>query len=184
MSFTERCTKVFTFVNTAEKVVFDCDGHKIKEKKQYWNLYVCHFANNPKFRTEFKYSKHVHLSLLLLYYWNTAFNNNFLIRSPWLSLPFLERWWNARDPISNFLREYDKRFLTSGIFHESMLPRPLSIPLGLFNIFSKIHGDIWEWMLSPVSMSPAMSCSPVLSTPAITHFSRIFSDPRCRWYRQ
>jgi hypothetical protein len=110
--------------------------------------------------------------------------NHFLIRSPWLSLPFLERWWNARDPISNFLRESDKRFLTSGIFHESMSPGPLSIPLGLFQIFSKIHGDICEWVLSPVSMSPAISCSPVLTTPAITHFSRIFSDPRCRWYRQ
>ncbi len=110
--------------------------------------------------------------------------NNFLIPSPWLSLPFLERWWNARDPISNFLSEYDKRFLTSGIFHESMSPGPLSIPFGLFKTFLKIHGDICEWMLSPVSMSPAMSCSPVLTTPAITYFSRIFSVPRCRWYRQ
>ncbi len=60
-------------MNTAEKVVFDFDGYKIKDKKQNWNSYVCHFANNPLLWTEFKHSKHVHLSLLLLYNWNTAF---------------------------------------------------------------------------------------------------------------
>jgi hypothetical protein len=27
------------------------------------------------------------------------------------------------------------RFLTSGIYHESFSPKPLSIPLGLFKIF-------------------------------------------------
>jgi hypothetical protein len=34
------------------------------------------------------------------------------------------------------------RFLTSGFFHESVSPKPLSIPLGSFRIFSKIRGDI------------------------------------------
>ncbi len=30
----------------------------------------------------------------------------------------------------------------SGFFHESVSPKPLSIPLGPFRIFSKIRGDI------------------------------------------
>ena len=34
------------------------------------------------------------------------------------------------------------RFSTSGFFHESVSPKPLSIPLGPFQIFSKIRGDI------------------------------------------
>jgi hypothetical protein len=35
-----------------------------------------------------------------------------------------------------------RNFSTSGFFHESVSPKPLSIPLGLFRIFSKIRGDI------------------------------------------
>ncbi len=31
-------------------------------------------------------------------------------------------------------------------FHKSVSPGPLSIPLGRFRIFSKIRGDIREWM--------------------------------------
>jgi hypothetical protein len=34
------------------------------------------------------------------------------------------------------------RFSTSGFFHESVSPKPQSIPLGLFKFFSKIRGDI------------------------------------------
>jgi hypothetical protein len=34
------------------------------------------------------------------------------------------------------------RFLTSGLFHESVSHKPLSIPLGPFKTFPKIHGDI------------------------------------------
>jgi hypothetical protein len=34
------------------------------------------------------------------------------------------------------------RFFTSGFFHESVSPKPLSIPFGSFQIFSKIRGDI------------------------------------------
>ncbi len=33
------------------------------------------------------------------------------------------------------------RFLTSGFFHKSVSPKPLSMPLGSFWIFSKIRGD-------------------------------------------
>ncbi len=34
------------------------------------------------------------------------------------------------------------RFFASGFFHESVSPKPLSIPLGPFPIFSKLLGDI------------------------------------------
>jgi hypothetical protein len=34
------------------------------------------------------------------------------------------------------------RFSTSVFFHESVFPKPLSIPFGSFRIFSKIRGDI------------------------------------------
>ncbi len=40
--------------------------------------------------------------------------------------------------------ESDKRFSTSGFFHESVSPRPPSIPLEPFWIFSKTRGDIRE----------------------------------------
>ncbi len=43
-------------------------------------------------------------------------------------------------------RESDTRFSTSGFFHESVTPGPMSTPLGLFRIFSKIREDILEWM--------------------------------------
>jgi hypothetical protein len=39
-------------------------------------------------------------------------------------------------------RDIVTRFLTSGIFHESVSPKPLSIPLQPFQIFSQIRGDI------------------------------------------
>ena len=38
-------------------------------------------------------------------------------------------------------RESDTRISTSGFFHKSVSPGPLSIPLGPFRIFSKIRGD-------------------------------------------
>ncbi len=38
------------------------------------------------------------------------------------------------------------RFLTSSFFHELVSPRPPSIPLEPFWIFSKIRGDIRELM--------------------------------------
>jgi hypothetical protein len=39
-------------------------------------------------------------------------------------------------------RDSATRFSISGIFHESVSPKPLSLPLGPFQIFSKIFGDI------------------------------------------
>ncbi len=88
------------------------------------------------------------------------------------------------------------RFSTSGFFHESVSPRPPSIPLEPFWIFSKICRDIRELMLttpvinyrrkicrrcrchrrlifvtdfqwSPVSLIPVNNLSPVTTTPAI-----------------
>jgi hypothetical protein len=44
-------------------------------------------------------------------------------------------------------RESDTRFSTSGFFHESVSPRPPSIPLEPYWIFSKIRGDIRELLL-------------------------------------
>ncbi len=37
-------------------------------------------------------------------------------------------------PLSPY-RDSDRRFSTSGFFHESISPKPLSIPLGPFQIF-------------------------------------------------
>jgi hypothetical protein len=36
-----------------------------------------------------------------------------------------------------------KGFSTSDFFHESVSPKPLHIPFGPFQIFSKIRGDIY-----------------------------------------
>jgi hypothetical protein len=41
-----------------------------------------------------------------------------------------------------YLRDSVARFSTSGFFQESVSPKPLSIPLGSFRIFSKIRVDI------------------------------------------
>ena len=38
-------------------------------------------------------------------------------------------------------RDSVTRFFTSGFSHEAPSPKPLSIPLGPFRIFSKIRGD-------------------------------------------
>ncbi len=65
-------------------------------------------------------------------------------------------------------------FTTSGFFHESVVPGPVSIPLGPFQIFWKFAAIFSNEFLS-MSTTPAISCSPV---------SRIFSDCRCRWYRR
>jgi hypothetical protein len=43
-----------------------------------------------------------------------------------------------------FKRESDTRFSHSGFFHKSMSLRPLSIPIGPFQIFSEIRRDIRE----------------------------------------
>jgi hypothetical protein len=43
------------------------------------------------------------------------------------------------------------RFSTSGFFHESVSPKPLSITLGPFKIFSKIRGGAPPVSLTPVA---------------------------------
>ena len=86
-------------------------------------------------------------------------------------------------------RESDTRFLTSGFFHESVSPRPPSIPLGPFRIFRKFAEILKKKIftneyLSQLSTTPAISgvndtgkklsrgnnqkalnCSPVSTTP-------------------
>jgi hypothetical protein len=41
-----------------------------------------------------------------------------------------------------YLRDSVTRFFASGFFHESVSPQPQSIPLGPFEFFLKIRGDI------------------------------------------
>ncbi len=43
--------------------------------------------------------------------------------------------------------EFDTRFLSSGFFHESVSPRPLSMPMGLFQMFTKICVDIHNFVV-------------------------------------
>jgi hypothetical protein len=43
-------------------------------------------------------------------------------------------------------RESDTRFLTSGFYCDSVSSGPMSIPLGPFQIFSKIRGDIHNFV--------------------------------------
>ncbi len=40
------------------------------------------------------------------------------------------------------LKEVSHKISTLGFFHESVSPGPLSIPVGLFRIFTKIRGNI------------------------------------------
>jgi hypothetical protein len=47
------------------------------------------------------------------------------------------------------------RFSTSGFFHNSVSPGPLSIPIGSFQIFLKIRGVFANECLSAVSTTPA-----------------------------
>jgi hypothetical protein len=51
---------------------------------------------------------------------------------------------DGQTPFLNTLHTRDSatRFSTSGLFHESVSPKPLRIPLGPFKFFPKIHGDI------------------------------------------
>ncbi len=67
---------------------------------------------------------------------------------------------NLSGTVNHALNGTWHKILTSGFFHESVSPRLLSIPLGLFLTFSKICGDIHGWMFTPVSMKLAISCSP------------------------
>jgi hypothetical protein len=42
----------------------------------------------------------------------------------------------------DLIRDSATRFSTPGFLHESVSPKPLSMPLGPFPIFLEIHGDI------------------------------------------
>ncbi len=48
----------------------------------------------------------------------------------------------------------------SGFFHESVSPKPLSIPLGPFRIFSKIRGDICSSRLTTGGKFATVSTTP------------------------
>jgi hypothetical protein len=53
------------------------------------------------------------------------------------------------------------KFLTSVFVHESISPGPLNVPLGPFRILMQFAEIFAILCLSPVSMTPAISCSPV-----------------------
>ncbi len=62
------------------------------------------------------------------------------------------------------------RFFSLGFFHESVSPGPMSIPLGPFQIFSKIPGYIREWMFITVyscSMGPPLFRLPIPQPPKV-----------------
>ncbi len=56
-------------------------------------------------------------------------------------IAFVAGNWKGVQCLS-FLRDSVTRFFGSGFFHESVSPKPLSIQVGPFRIFSKIRGDI------------------------------------------
>jgi hypothetical protein len=68
-------------------------------------------------------------------------------------------------------RESDTSFLTSGFYYNSVSSGLLSIPLGPFQIFIKIHGDICNFV------TPATSWSLVSTTP-------VKNNCRGRFYRR
>jgi hypothetical protein len=54
--------------------------------------------------------------------------------------------------------DYITRFLTSGFFHESVTPRPLSIPMRSFRFFKENSRRYSQLnVISPVSTTPAIN---------------------------
>jgi hypothetical protein len=51
-------------------------------------------------------------------------------------------WYFSWRKIEMALKGQCHEIFASGFFHESVSPQPQSIPLGQFQIFSKIHGDM------------------------------------------
>jgi hypothetical protein len=49
------------------------------------------------------------------------------------------------------------KFFASGFFHESVSPKPLTIPLGPFNFFRKFAEIFSAQGLPPVSLTPVES---------------------------
>jgi hypothetical protein len=60
-------------------------------------------------------------------------------------------------------RKSDTRFSILGFVHESVSPWPLSNLLGPFRIFTKLLGDIRNFV-NRLSLTPAIGCSPVSTT--------------------
>ncbi len=58
------------------------------------------------------------------------------------------KWCLAPPKIS---RESDTKFWTSSFFHQSVFPRNLSVPLGPFQIFSKIQNPKFKMFISGVN---------------------------------
>jgi hypothetical protein len=65
-------------------------------------------------------------------------------------------------------------FLLLVFFHESVSPQPQSIPVGVLQIFSKIHGDIRQGA-PPISTTPAANLPPV-STTLAANFATSFAS--------
>ncbi len=86
-------------------------------------------------------------------------------------------------------RESDTRFSTSSFFHESVSPRPPSIPLEPFWICSKSRGDICELMFTTGVVDTGDKLfSGVNDTgkkfiAGVVDTGEQFIFPWCRWYR-
>ncbi len=66
-------------------------------------------------------------------------------------------------------------FLLLDFFNESVSPKPLIIPLGPFQIFSKIHGDIRSSSLTTGINDTGGKLPPVSTTPA-ANFATSFTS--------
>jgi hypothetical protein len=58
-------------------------------------------------------------------------------------------------------------------FHESVSPLPQSIPLGMFQIFSKIRRDIRKSRCTTLSMTPVENLPPVSMKPVANNGTNI-----------
>ncbi len=75
---------------------------------------------------------HIHVYLWAIY---------ILYSQDW-STHFLAAKYCRQADRGSILKGQCHEIFASGFFHESVSPKPLSIPLGPFRIFSKIRGDI------------------------------------------
>jgi hypothetical protein len=66
-------------------------------------------------------------------------------------------------------------FFSSGFFHESVSSQPQSIPLRLFQIFSKIHGDIRKSRCTTGINDTGGKIATVITKPS-ANFSTIFAN--------
>jgi hypothetical protein len=73
------------------------------------------------------------------------------------------------------------RFFASGFFHESVSPKPLTIPLGPFNIFSKIRGDILSTRFATGFVHTNGNLPPASLTPVANLVPTAPSNVPTRW---